>query len=98
MTGSPKVRIASHAGEPAESSDTPSFDVGGFVVGESEEDAVLFGKQSVRRERSMLAMRRVQLDLRRYPVARYLTRSPGILAGVPFFDEVFRQLDCSCVA
>lgn len=34
---------------PAESSDTPSFDVGGFVVGESDEDAVLFGKQSVRR-------------------------------------------------
>lgn len=26
-----------------------------------------------------------------------MLRSQGILAGVPFFDEVFRQLDCSCV-
>ena len=33
------------------SEDTPSFDYGGFVVGESEEDAVLFGKQSVRGQR-----------------------------------------------
>ena len=32
--------------------DTPSFDYGGFVVGESEEDAVLFGKQSVRLQHS----------------------------------------------
>lgn len=27
-------------------------------------------------------------------VAHLLCKSPGILAGVPFFDEVFRQLDC----
>ncbi|KAI4193435.1 MAG: hypothetical protein LQ346_003931 [Caloplaca aetnensis] len=26
--------------------------------------------------------------------ARLLGKSPGVLAGVPFFDEVFRQLDC----
>ncbi|KAL1924179.1 uncharacterized protein VTP21DRAFT_7214 [Calcarisporiella thermophila] len=44
--------------------DVPSFDYGGFVVGDTEEVAVLFGK------------------------------SEGVLAGVPFFDEVFRQLDC----
>ncbi|KAK0269495.1 nicotinate-nucleotide diphosphorylase (carboxylating) [Friedmanniomyces endolithicus] len=45
--------------------DTPSFDYGGFVVGETPASA------------------------------RLLAKSPGILAGVPFFDEVFRQLDCT---
>ncbi|KAK0254087.1 nicotinate-nucleotide diphosphorylase (carboxylating) [Friedmanniomyces endolithicus] len=45
--------------------DTPSFDYGGFVVGELPASA------------------------------RLLAKSPGILAGVPFFDEVFRQLDCT---
>jgi len=44
--------------------DTPSFDYGGFVVGEEMAEARLLGK------------------------------SEGIIAGVPFFDEVFRQLDC----
>ncbi len=27
--------------------------------------------------------------------ARLLGKSPGIVAGVPFFEEVFRQLDCT---
>ncbi|GAA96662.1 uncharacterized protein L969DRAFT_97018 [Mixia osmundae IAM 14324] len=45
--------------------DTPSFDYGGFVVGESEEEAILYGK------------------------------SEGMLAGRPFFDEVFAQLGCT---
>ncbi|KAF2751831.1 nicotinate-nucleotide pyrophosphorylase-like protein [Sporormia fimetaria CBS 119925] len=45
--------------------DTPSFDYGGFVVGEEISEAKLLGK------------------------------SAGIVAGVPFFDEVFRQLDCT---
>lgn len=45
--------------------DCPSFDYGGFVVGESTAEAKLLGK------------------------------SPGMVAGVPFFDEVFRQLDCT---
>lgn len=44
--------------------DIPSFDVGGFVVGEAEETALLLGK------------------------------SEGVLAGIPFFTEVFRSLDC----
>ncbi|KAJ1994462.1 nicotinate-nucleotide diphosphorylase (carboxylating) [Dimargaris cristalligena] len=44
--------------------DTPSFDYGGFVVGEKEETAVLLGK------------------------------SPGVVAGKPFFDQVFSQLGC----
>ncbi|KAJ4384567.1 nicotinate-nucleotide diphosphorylase (carboxylating) [Didymella sp. IMI 355093] len=45
--------------------DTPSFDYGGFVVGEEHSEAKLLGK------------------------------SEGIVAGVPFFDEVFKQLDCT---
>lgn len=27
--------------------------------------------------------------------ARLLCKSPGVVAGVPFFDEVFAQLDCT---
>jgi nicotinate-nucleotide pyrophosphorylase (carboxylating) len=45
--------------------DCPSFDYGGFVVGDDPKEARLLGK------------------------------SPGVLAGVPFFDEVFRQLGCT---
>ncbi|WVR05728.1 nicotinate-nucleotide diphosphorylase (carboxylating) [Kwoniella sp. DSM 27419] len=45
--------------------DTPSFDWAGFVVGEEEQEAILWGK------------------------------SGGVLAGVPFFDEVFKQVDCT---
>ncbi|KAL2912340.1 nicotinate-nucleotide diphosphorylase (carboxylating) [Polyrhizophydium stewartii] len=44
--------------------DTPSFDYGGFVVGETEQTAALYCK------------------------------AKGVLAGVPFFDEVFAQLGC----
>ncbi|KAG7096758.1 hypothetical protein E1B28_004170 [Marasmius oreades] len=46
--------------------DTPSFDYGGYVVGEVEREAHLLGKG----------------------------RSPAVLAGVPFFTEVFEQLGC----
>lgn len=45
--------------------DTPSFDYGGFVVGDSERTATLFGK------------------------------SAGVLAGVPFVDEIFAQAGCT---
>ncbi|KAK4659926.1 nicotinate-nucleotide diphosphorylase (carboxylating) [Podospora pseudocomata] len=45
--------------------DTPSFDVGGFVVGSDLRTATLWGKSS------------------------------GILAGVPFFNEVFTQCGCT---
>ncbi|KAK6905501.1 nicotinate-nucleotide diphosphorylase (carboxylating) [Kwoniella mangroviensis CBS 8507] len=45
--------------------DTPSFDWAGFVVGEEEQEAILWGK------------------------------SGGVLAGVPFFDEVFKQAECT---
>lgn len=27
--------------------------------------------------------------------ARLLAKSPGVLAGVPFFDEIFKQLGCT---
>ncbi|KAI9172355.1 Nicotinate-nucleotide pyrophosphorylase [Paramyrothecium foliicola] len=45
--------------------DTPSFDYGGFVVGEVPRTATLWAK------------------------------SPGVLAGRPFFDEVFTQCGCT---
>ncbi|KAK9764176.1 nicotinate-nucleotide diphosphorylase (carboxylating) [Basidiobolus ranarum] len=44
--------------------DIPSFDYGGFVVGEDEKIAILYGK------------------------------SEGVLAGRPFFDEIFRYFEC----
>ncbi|OCH92161.1 nicotinate-nucleotide diphosphorylase [Obba rivulosa] len=47
--------------------DTPSFDYGGFVVGEAEREAFLLGKGT----------------------------TPAVLAGAPFFTEVFEQLGCS---
>ncbi|ETS77730.1 Nicotinate-nucleotide pyrophosphorylase [Pestalotiopsis fici W106-1] len=45
--------------------DTPSFDYGGFVVGEDPRTATLWGK------------------------------SAGIVAGVPFFNEIFAQCGCT---
>lgn len=47
------------------SEDMPSFDVGGYVVGQ------------------------------RPSVAHLLIKSPGVLAGVPFFEEVFKQVGCA---
>ncbi|XP_006460320.1 hypothetical protein AGABI2DRAFT_203288 [Agaricus bisporus var. bisporus H97] len=47
--------------------DTPSFDYGGYVVGEAEREAFLFGKG----------------------------KQSAVLAGSPFFTEVFEQLGCS---
>ena len=44
--------------------DTPSFDYGGYVVGNDNQTANLFVK------------------------------AKGVLAGVPFFTEVFEQVDC----
>ncbi|KAL0565203.1 nicotinate-nucleotide diphosphorylase (carboxylating) [Marasmius crinis-equi] len=46
--------------------DTPSFDYGGYVVGEVEREAHLLGKG----------------------------KTAAVLAGVPFFTEVFEQLGC----
>src|SRR5262245_38102174 len=45
--------------------DTPSFDYGGFVVGEKPAAASL------------------------------LCKSPGVVAGIPFFTEVFAQCGCT---
>lgn len=45
--------------------DCPSFDYGGFVVGDYAAEANLLGK------------------------------SPGMIAGIPFFDQVFVQLGCT---
>ena len=49
--------------------DTPSFDYGGYVVGEVHREAFLFGKG----------------------------KQVAVLAGSPFFTEVFTQLGCQCV-
>ncbi|KAG6916719.1 hypothetical protein DXG01_005668 [Tephrocybe rancida] len=49
--------------------DTPSFDYGGYVVGEAEREAFLFGKG----------------------------KSAAVLAGSPFFTEVFAQLGCEVI-
>ena len=46
--------------------DTPSFDYGGFVVGEAPREAFLLGKG----------------------------KTTAVLAGAPFFTEVFAQLGC----
>ena len=46
--------------------DTPSFDYGGFVVGEAQREAFLLGKG----------------------------KQTAVLAGKPFFDEVFTQVGC----
>ncbi|TFK43698.1 Quinolinate phosphoribosyl transferase [Crucibulum laeve] len=46
--------------------DTPSFDYGGYVVGEAHREAFLFGKG----------------------------KDTAVLAGSPFFTEVFTQLGC----
>jgi nicotinate-nucleotide pyrophosphorylase (carboxylating) len=49
--------------------DTPSFDYGGYVVGEVHREAFLFGKG----------------------------KQTAVLAGRPFFTEVFAQLGCEYV-
>jgi len=49
--------------------DTPSFDYGGYVVGEAHREAFLFGKGT----------------------------QTAVLAGRPFFTEVFTQLGCEYV-
>lgn len=49
--------------------DVPSFDYGGYVVGEAERTAFLLGKG----------------------------KETAVLAGVPFFTEVFEQLGCTYV-
>jgi len=49
--------------------DTPSFDYGGYVVGEAHREAFLFGKG----------------------------KQAAVLAGRPFFTEVFTQLGCEYV-
>jgi nicotinate-nucleotide pyrophosphorylase (carboxylating) len=61
--------------------DTPSFDYGGFVVGDDISEAKLLGKSEVDKPTKTLLSA--------------TNRNQGIVAGVPFFDEVFRQLDCT---
>lgn len=64
--------------------DTPSFDWAGFVVGEEEQEAILWGKSGV--SKPVLSLTYV-----------LTTALQGVLAGVPFFEEVFKQVDCTWV-
>lgn len=64
--------------------DCPSLDYGGFVVGESEGEARLLGKSNV----SLIKARSCR---------QHADHAQGIVAGVPFFDEVFSQLGCTYV-
>lgn len=50
--------------------DVPSFDYGGYVVGETQREAFLLGKG----------------------------QSAAVLAGSPFFNQIFAQLDCEYVS
>lgn len=72
--------------------DTPSFDYGGFVVGEEPQTAQLLGKGKSE-VRSLLS------SLPRWLGAGLMVagcaRAQAVLAGVPFVDEVFRQLNCT---
>lgn len=118
--------------------DCPSFDYGGFVVGEKAAEARLLGKSAVSWvlfcvsmsiyphafvHSLLLAMYYVQVSFRicvcvcvyvrlyisffsRTPphpstlstILNPLKNPQGMIAGVPFFDEVFRQLDCTFVS
>jgi nicotinate-nucleotide pyrophosphorylase (carboxylating) len=67
--------------------DAPSFDYGGFVVGDEMSEARLLGKSKVRGN----------LD-QPTKIIRFIVTdgsAQGILAGVPFFEEVFHQLGCT---
>ncbi|TIB32255.1 hypothetical protein E3P86_03189 [Wallemia ichthyophaga] len=63
------------------SEDTPSFDWAGFVVGEDEREGKLLGK------------RKVCVRVEQYTTSSSFDK--GVLAGKPFVDEIFKQLDCS---
>ncbi|TIA74259.1 hypothetical protein E3P92_01392 [Wallemia ichthyophaga] len=63
------------------SEDTPSFDWAGFVVGEDEREGKLLGK------------RKVCVRVEQYTTSSSFDK--GVLAGKPFIDEIFKQLDCS---
>jgi nicotinate-nucleotide pyrophosphorylase (carboxylating) len=60
--------------------DCPSFDYGGFVVGDTPETATLYGK-------SKACSRHKSCNLG-------TNQTQGVLAGTPFFEEVFFQLGC----
>lgn len=68
--------------------DCPSFDYGGFVVGESPGTAKLLGKSQVNPP-----IRRRDVD--GAAGANYSFPLQGVVAGVPFFNEVFSQLGCT---
>lgn len=54
----------------------------GFVVGEDEREGKLLGK------------RKVCVRVEQYTTSSSFDK--GVLAGKPFVDEIFKQLDCRC--
>ncbi|KAL8771720.1 MAG: hypothetical protein Q9209_002911 [Squamulea sp. 1 TL-2023] len=90
--------------------DCPSFDYGGFVVGEGVKEARLLGKSPVGDLLSSSVLMHGLLPFLFVVILFSIAQSyffriwsgdlimsgiQGMLAGVPFFDEVFRQLDCT---
>lgn len=71
--------------------DTPSFDWGGLVVGEEQQEAFLWAKSGVRIRILLSACASLADHSSFYPCFSI----QGVLAGVPFFDEVFKQVDCT---
>jgi nicotinate-nucleotide pyrophosphorylase (carboxylating) len=69
--------------------DTPSFDWGGLVVGEEEQEAFLWAKSGV-------SSRGLSIPRTSKSIADRLSMHlQGILAGVPFFNEIFKRVDCT---
>ncbi|RLN55030.1 hypothetical protein BBJ28_00009030 [Nothophytophthora sp. Chile5] len=65
--------------------DVPSFDIGGFVVG---------GRRLPLCPLLSLVLPNVRSPSESEETAFLLGKSEGVLAGVPFFTEVFRSLGC----
>ncbi len=62
--------------------DIPSFDYGGAVVGDKLEEV-------------LVALYLITTYLLYYKLkAQLLGKAEGVLAGVPFFTEIFHQLGC----
>ncbi|KAI1911472.1 nicotinate-nucleotide diphosphorylase (carboxylating) [Ophidiomyces ophidiicola] len=78
--------------------DCPSLDYGGFVVSEVEGEAKLLGKSKAIQWPYLGLPGTATLFLNNNPgsnASHLCALFRGIVAGVPFFNEVFAQLDCT---
>ncbi len=72
--------------------DTPSFDWAGIVVGEEQQEAFLWAKSGVSDRWSLIMCWSAVI------CAEICVLSlQGVLAGVPFFTEIFKYVDCTWV-